>query len=49
MTRKTIDINAGRRSIIGMAHMGIIRIYRDPASGPATATPGTPAALGQRG
>ena len=27
MTMKTIDINAGRRSIIGMANLGVIQIF----------------------
>ncbi len=46
MTTKTLDYIAGRRFTIIMAHIGVIRIYR---KAPATATMGTPAALGQRG
>jgi len=32
MTMTTIDINGGRRSIIGMANMGVIQLFRDTAS-----------------
>lgn len=48
MTRKILDNIAGSRSIIGMAHMGVIRIYRDTGSVPPAAKTGMPAALGQQ-